>query len=81
MTNNLSALMRGLSSFFIYSGVQVIPALDIFVISHPKWLKFVLQAHFFNMFWQTKFQLSITCIYFQNYKAFSHKKITKKLNY
>ena len=34
--------------------------IDIFVISEPKWLKFGLQAHFFKVFGQAKFQLSIT---------------------
>ena len=32
--------------------------IDILVISKPKWLKFGLQAHFFEMFEYAKFQLS-----------------------
>ena len=33
--------------------------IDIFVISEPNWLKFGVQAHFFEMFGHAKFQLSI----------------------
>ena len=36
---------------------------DISVISQPKLLKFGLQAHFFKMFWNTKFHFSITCTF------------------
>ena len=43
-------------------------SLNISVISQPKWLKFCLQAHFFEMFGQTKFQLSI--LSFNNYETF-----------
>ena len=51
--------------------------IDIIVISEPKWLKFGLQAHFFETFRHIKFQLSITC----TFKVMKHLvKVTKYLH-